>query len=44
MPKKKIYDFEGSEIIVRWDRVRCIHAEKCEALPQRGPIVRLEVL
>ena len=35
MPKKKIYDFEGSKIIVRWDRVRCIHAEKCvHGLPQ----------
>lgn len=28
MPKK-IYEFEGSDVIVRWDRIRCIHAEEC---------------
>jgi CDGSH-type Zn-finger protein/uncharacterized Fe-S cluster protein YjdI len=29
MSKKKIYEFEGADVIVRWDRARCIHAEKC---------------
>jgi len=29
MPRTKIYEFEGSELIVRWDRKRCIHAENC---------------
>lgn len=29
MPKKKIYEFEGTDLIVRWDRLRCIHAEEC---------------
>ncbi len=29
MPKKKVYEFEGNDVIVRWDRLRCIHAEEC---------------
>ena len=29
MSKKKIYEFEGADVIVRWDRARCIHTEKC---------------
>lgn len=29
MVAKKIYEFEGNEVVVRWDRLRCIHAEEC---------------
>jgi CDGSH-type Zn-finger protein/uncharacterized Fe-S cluster protein YjdI len=29
MPKKKVYEFEGTDVVVRWDRLRCIHAEEC---------------
>jgi uncharacterized Fe-S cluster protein YjdI len=29
MSKKKIYEFEGADVIVRWDRARCIHTEEC---------------
>ena len=29
MPRAKIHEFEGNELIVRWDQKRCIHAENC---------------
>lgn len=29
MPKKKIYSYEGSSLVVSWDRMRCIHAAEC---------------
>ena len=29
MKRKNVYEFEGSDVVVRWDRLRCIHAERC---------------
>ncbi len=29
MPRKKTYDYEGRDIVVRFEPKRCIHAEEC---------------
>jgi uncharacterized Fe-S cluster protein YjdI len=29
VPKKKIYDYEASDIVVQFEPKRCIHAEEC---------------
>lgn len=35
MPRKKIYDYEGRDVVVRFEPRRCIHAEECiHGLPE----------